>query len=127
MTVVLPCLSCSIVVRQPVGLFKITYTSFCFFGISLPKILIWSSLGSANEPSWVTTSLLTLTFPSLIHLSASRREAKPASAIIFCSRISILRRTKGGKTIGIYAGETSSSFSQISSEEGSVSVFANSI
>src|SRR5436305_9606416 len=47
---------------------------------------MWSRPAYAREPSSVTTRPFTVTRPSRIIVSASRRDANPACAIIFCSR-----------------------------------------
>src|ERR1044072_7118006 len=52
----------------------------------LPSTLMLSLAGSAWEPSSRTTVPLTEMRPSTIHRSASRRDARPARAMIFCSR-----------------------------------------
>src|SRR5436853_3549954 len=68
---------------------------------------MWSRSASAFEPSSVTTRPFTVTRPSRIIDSASRREATPAWAMIFCSRstcitLAVLSRADDEGSAGLY-------------------------
>ena len=57
--------------------------------MGLPSTVMRAFLGSTLVPSSVTSLPLTRTLPAVITFSASRREATPAAAKIFCKRSSI--------------------------------------